>query len=269
MLKRILTAVVGIPLVIAVIVLGNPYLKLAAIIASLIGMFEFYRVVSKQYKPIVWLGYIAVLVQYIFFEEIFVYYFIYVAILLIGALTMLVIYYPKRTIADIALTILPVFYVSLLFSFVVLIREIPNGTFWIWLIAIAAWGSDTFAYFTGVTIGKHKLAPNLSPKKTIEGSIGGVIGAGLLGYLYTMIFTHYAMAQLRSYCVVIVITVMIAAIISQIGDLAASAIKRFFDQKDYGNILPGHGGILDRCDSFIFVAPIIYAVAFFVQGTIR
>ena len=267
MLKRIMTAVIGIPLVVAVIVLGNPFLKYTIMIASLIGMFEFYRVVKKNHQPMVILGYGATILHYIAFDLVGSHYLIYVTLLVIFSLSLMVIFYPKYKVEDVALTLFPVFYVSLLFSFIVELREMTNGSFWIWLVALSAWGSDTCAYFTGITMGKHKLAPALSPKKTIEGSIGGIVGAGLLGYLYTMVFTQFAMSQLREHTFVIVITVMIAAIISQVGDLAASAIKRFFEQKDYGNILPGHGGILDRCDSFIFVAPIIYVVAQIVQST--
>lgn len=264
-----MTAVIGIPLVMAIIILGNPYLKYTVMLASLIGMFEFYRVVSKEGKPLALLGYSAVVIQYVAFESVMAHYFVFVTLFMIVALTIMVFYYPKYSIIDIALTLLPVFYVSLLFSFLVLIRDIENGIFWIWLIAISAWGSDTFAYFTGITMGKHKLAPQLSPKKTIEGSLGGVIGAGVLGYVYTMIFTQFAAGEVRSLWLSITVIVMVAAVVSQIGDLAASAIKRFFDQKDYGHILPGHGGILDRCDSFIFVAPIIYIMALLVQNTVR
>lgn len=266
MLKRIMTAVIGIPLVIAVIVLGNPYLKYTIMIASLIGLFEFYRVVSKRYRPMALLGYATTLIMYIAFKQVTSYYWIFVTLFMIISLTVMVVCYPKYCLEDVALTLFPVFYVSLLFSFLVLVREVQNGSFWIWLIALSAWGSDTCAYFTGITMGKHKLAPQLSPKKTIEGSIGGILGAGVLGYIYTMVYTQFAMMEMRAYTVIIVITVMVAAAISQIGDLAASAIKRFFEQKDYGHILPGHGGILDRCDSFIFIAPIIYIVALFVQN---
>lgn len=261
-----MTAVIGIPLVIAVIVLGNPYLKYTIMVASLIGLFEFYRVVRKRYQPMAILGYGATIIMYIAFEQVTSYYWVFVTLFMIISLTVMVVRYPKYALEDVALTLFPVFYVSLLFSFMILVREITNGSFWIWLIALSAWGSDTCAYFAGITMGKHKLAPSLSPKKTIEGSIGGILGAGALGYLYTMIFTMFAMPELRAYILVIVITVMIAAAISQVGDLAASAIKRFFEQKDYGHILPGHGGILDRCDSFIFVAPLIYIVALLVQN---
>lgn len=268
MFTRIMTSVIGIPLVIAIIAMGNPWLRYVIMGVSLIAMYEMYHVIKNNHKPMVFLGYGAVMAHYIAFDFVMQYYYIYLTILTMIALTILVILYPKYSILDVALTLFPILYVSLLFSFIILLRDIEGGSFWVWLIAISAWGCDTFAYFTGKTIGKHKLAPQLSPKKTIEGSIGGIIGAGACGYFYAIIYTHYNAFIARENVVWVVIAVMLGALISQIGDLAASAIKRYFNQKDYGYILPGHGGILDRFDSFLFVAPVIYIIVIWVQNTI-
>lgn len=268
MFTRIMTSVIGIPLVIAIIVIGNPLLRYAIMVVSLIALYEFYGAVSKQNQPIVYVGYAAIVVQFLTFDWIMTHYVIFITLLTMLSLIAMVVRYPKYSIIDIALTLFPVLYVGLMFSFMILIRDVREGSFWIWLIAISAWGSDTFAYFTGKTIGKHKLAPVLSPKKTIEGSVGGVIGAGVLAYVYTLIYTHYDALMARNQIGWVVGAVMLGAIISQYGDLAASAIKRYYKQKDYGYILPGHGGILDRFDSFLFVAPIIYIVVSIVQNTI-
>lgn len=268
MFTRIMTSVIGIPLVIAIIIMGNPLLRYVIMAVSLIALYEFYDTVSKKDRPIAYAGYAAIIVHYLAFNWVMENYAIYITMVTIVALSLLVIYYPKYSIIDIALTLFPVVYVGLMFSFMIMIRDIQEGNFWVWLIAISAWGCDTFAYFTGKTIGKHKLAPVLSPKKTIEGSIGGVIGAGILGYIYTVIFTHYGALAIRGHIMWVVGAVMLGAVISQFGDLAASAVKRFYNQKDYGYILPGHGGILDRFDSFLFVAPIIYIVASMVQKMI-
>lgn len=268
MFTRIMTSVIGIPLVIAIIVIGNPLLKYVVMGVSLIAMYEIYQVIKSSHKPIVLLGYGAVMVHYLAFDFVVQYYYIYLTMVTMIALTILVIQYPKYSILDVALTLFPILYVSLLFSFIILLRDVKDGNFWVWLIAISAWGCDTFAYFTGKTIGKHKLAPQLSPKKTIEGSIGGIIGAGAIGYIYALICTHYNTFIARKEIVWVVIAVMLGALISQVGDLAASAIKRYFNQKDYGYILPGHGGILDRFDSFLFVAPAIYIIVVLVQNTI-
>lgn len=269
MFTRIMTSVIGIPLVIAIIVIGNPWLQYIIMGISLIAMYEMYHVIKKMHQPMVLLGYGAVIGHYLAFSLVMRYYYLYITIVMMIALTILVIRYPKYCITDVALTLFPILYVNLLFSFIILLRDVENGHFWVWLIAISAWGCDTFAYFTGKTIGKHKLAPQLSPKKTIEGSIGGIIGAGIIGYIYAIIFVQYDPLIIKQYIIWVVIAVMLGALISQIGDLAASAIKRYFKQKDYGYILPGHGGILDRFDSFLFVAPIIYMVVIWIQYGMR
>lgn len=260
MLTRIMTSVVGIPLVIAIIVIGNPLLRYVIMGVSLVALYEFYNVVQKQNKPIIYIGYGAIVIQYLLFKQVMAHYDVFIAVMTLVSLMVLVIRYPKYSIIDVGLTLFPILYVGLMFSYMILLRDVSNGSFWIWLIAISAWGSDTFAYFTGKAIGKHKLAPVLSPKKTIEGSVGGVIGAGVLAFVYTIIYTRYGAFAIKEQILWVVIVSIIAAVISQFGDLAASAVKRFYNQKDYGYILPGHGGILDRFDSFIFVAPIIYVM---------
>lgn len=119
-----------------------------------------------------------------------------------------------------------------------------------WLIFLCSWGCDTCAYCVGVLIGKHKMAPVLSPKKSVEGAIGGVVGAVLLGVAYAAATG----GELAAYGIIC----GVGALISMVGDLAASAIKRNQEIKDYGKLIPGHGGILDRFDSVIFTASIIY-----------
>ena len=125
-----------------------------------------------------------------------------------------------------------------------------------WLIIIGAWGCDTCAYVIGKMLGKHHLS-QLSPKKTWEGCIGGVLGAGLLGFCFACFFP-YRDLFIFTPKVAFPLIIMVSAVISQFGDLTASAIKRNYEIKDYGKIIPGHGGILDRFDSVIFVAPFVY-----------
>ncbi|WP_054738677.1 phosphatidate cytidylyltransferase [Cellulosilyticum ruminicola] len=255
---RILTAVIGLPIVVGLILLGNPILQLTMLGISLIGIFEFYRVVEETHKPMKYIGYGATIIYFLGLDLIQNYFDIFLSLLVLATLLIMIICYPKYEIVDVALTIMGVLYIPILFAFIVLIRKTQYGNFWIWLIFLSSWGSDTFAYFTGRALGKHKLAPVLSPKKTIEGSIGGMIGAGVLGFIYTIIYTHYRYNILVDYMALVVSAVVIAALISQFGDLAASAIKRKYSKKDFGNLLPGHGGILDRFDSILFVAPMIY-----------
>ena len=142
-------------------------------------------------------------------------------------------------------------------SFIYLTRSLPHGKSLVWLIILSAWGCDTLAYCTGMLVGKHKMTPLLSPKKTIEGAIGGVLGAALLGFLYGIIL-HAAAPASAAHGGWFALICALGGIISQIGDLAASAIKRNYEIKDYGHLIPGHGGILDRFDSVIITAPIIY-----------
>ena len=134
------------------------------------------------------------------------------------------------------------------------------GFFAVWMIFIAAWGSDTCAYFVGVLFGKHRVTPRLSPKKSLEGYIGGVTGAGLLGLLYgaILMWTGHISSDLL-WCFALL--GVCGSFFGLVGDLAASAIKRDFEIKDYGNCIPGHGGIMDRFDSVIFTAPMIYLLS--------
>ena len=136
-------------------------------------------------------------------------------------------------------------------------QNLEGGIWLVVLIFLSSWGSDTCAYCVGRLIGKHKMAPVLSPKKSIEGAVGGVAGAALLGAVYAMIITGVNPAQGHTPLMYALICA-VGALISMVGDLAASAIKRNKGIKDYGTLIPGHGGILDRFDSVIFTAPFIY-----------
>ena len=150
-----------------------------------------------------------------------------------------------------------IFYLAVMLSYLYQVRAMADGRYLVWLIVLSSWGCDTFAYCAGMLFGKHKLTPVLSPKKTVEGAVGGVLGAALLGLIFGAVFGG-RMEEIVSPAVVCAIACAIAAVISQIGDLAASAIKRNHDVKDYGHLIPGHGGVLDRFDSMIFTAPAIF-----------
>lgn len=166
--------------------------------------------------------------------------------------------YPKFQAGQVMAAFFGVVYVAVMLSFIYLTRNLPDGKFIVWLIFLCSWGCDTCAYCVGMLIGKHKMAPVLSPKKSVEGAVGGVAGAALLGVAYGAA-TQGPMAEYAVICAV-------GAMISMVGDLAASAIKRNQGIKDYGKLIPGHGGILDRFDSVIFTAPIIYFLAKIVLG---
>jgi phosphatidate cytidylyltransferase len=161
------------------------------------------------------------------------------------------------TVASSAFT--GVFYVTVAFTSIVFLRDI--GKYFYLLVFVGAWVSDTFAYLCGRLFGKHKLIPEVSPKKTVEGAIGGVVFAGLAFVLYALVIKNFFDASVAPNYLVMMIAGMIIAVISQIGDLIASVIKRRFGIKDYGWIFPGHGGVLDRFDSVLLTAPVLWILS--------
>lgn len=262
MKKRVISSIVGLPLAITAIFLGGNILLFFIVIVSFIGLFEFYRAFEIENKMLRSVGFILsgaffIIVWLYNISNIYIFVTIYILLLLI----LFVLKYPTYHIKDILVVFFATFYVCYLMVHIYLVREIPQYGVWlVWLIFMSAWGCDTFAYFTGIAIGKHKLAPILSPKKTIEGSIGGIIGAILLCVGYSMIIVQMKNLP-NNYILYYAIIGGIGSVLSQIGDLAASAIKRMLDVKDFGNIIPGHGGILDRMDSILFTAPFVYLLA--------
>lgn len=161
----------------------------------------------------------------------------------------------KTSIKDMMITFFGISYITFFLSFIPLLHGIENGKYLIWFILIAAWGTDTCAYFVGSKFGKHKFT-EISPKKTIEGCIGGTLGSVIIALIYTLAINKFAGLDI-SYIYIALIG-FILSILSQIGDLSASSIKRTVGIKDFGNLIPGHGGMLDRIDSIIFIAPFAY-----------
>lgn len=163
----------------------------------------------------------------------------------------------KTSFKDICYTFFGIFYVVFFMMFIAFIDGMPNGNILIWYALLAAWGTDIFAFFVGKTMGKHKFS-KVSPKKSIEGCIGGTIGAVVAMLVYTYVANTFWGMQ-YSYIYITVIGIILS-LVGQIGDFAASSIKRFVDIKDYSNLIPGHGGMLDRIDSLLFLAPFAYAL---------
>ena len=150
-------------------------------------------------------------------------------------------------------------YCPVLLSYIYMTRNLTQGIFLVWLIFSASWGCDTCAYAVGKLLGKHKLAPVLSPKKSIEGAVGGVAGAALIGFLYAWGLQKAGVTAISDDAIwAFPLISGVGAVLSQLGDLAASGIKRDHNIKDYGRLIPGHGGIMDRFDSVIVTAPLIY-----------
>lgn len=179
----------------------------------------------------------------------------------VGLILFLFIYvftFPRYQATQVMAAMFSWLYAPLLLSFIYLIREgFSDGNYLVWFVFLCSWGSDTCAYAVGVLIGKHKMTPKLSPKKSVEGAVGGVLGAALLFVLYThFVINVYTGASLPLF--VAALLGAAGALVSMVGDLAASAIKRDHDIKDYGKLIPGHGGIMDRFDSVIIAAPLIF-----------
>ncbi|MBE5821070.1 MAG: phosphatidate cytidylyltransferase [Clostridiales bacterium] len=266
--KRIMSLILGFAFTAWVILCTNIYMVNVVIsIFILIAVREMSKAFNnKQIKPISIVSYLTVIAIFVLNNlkymnmlpinmlEILVY------ILLPGILILLFSIYTfkhhKYSIIDVSVTLLQIFYSIIMFETITNLYELNNGKLYIWYIFVGSWAPDILAFCVGKLIGKHKFT-SISPKKTIEGSIGGIFG-GIIGFgLLTYVLNSFFMANI-SYVHMIVLAI-ICSIISQIGDLFASSIKRYVDIKDFGKFFPGHGGMLDRFDSTLFVAPVIFA----------
>ncbi|MNP08875.1 Phosphatidate cytidylyltransferase [compost metagenome] len=251
--NRYLGALIIAPCVIFVY-LGGDYLKYLILLLSIMGLHEFYKALkSKNYKPISLAGYVLLVAYYMFNNDFLI--LMYMLILAAFILLCIPVINLEITFIDVALTLLGFMYVCVLFSFIYLVNQSYGGKYLVWLIFIGSWMCDTTAYYAGRYLGKHKLNPKVSPKKTIEGSIGGLLGAtifcGIFGYFissYVPGIALYHYFLIGAFC----------GVFSQFGDLVASSVKRYVGIKDYSNLIPGHGGILDRFDSILFSATVVF-----------
>lgn len=254
---RLISGIVLVLIALLTISQGGYVLFFTLLAVSVIGMNEFYRAVGvhkEHYTPLEIIAYLGAAVYYcsllwrdgIYCSETMI-------LVLVLIMTVYVLGYPGYESVQIMAAMFGFVYVAVMLSYIWKTRMLPKGSFDVWLIFLCSWGCDTCAYCVGVLIGKHKMAPVLSPKKSIEGAVGGVVGAMLLG-------AAYAAATGGNIWMYVVIC-GVGALISMVGDLAASAVKRQTGIKDYGRLIPGHGGILDRFDSVIFTAPIIFLLA--------
>ena len=262
-IKRITSSLLGFPVVAAILIYGNKYLVDVCVsiiaIMSLHEYFHSFKNEEKDTRPIRWIAYISALsiaLIHIIPKE--------YAITVIGAIipiSILVLFAQviatnmKYNIKDIAITFFGICYIVIFLMFIPLIREMENGKILIWFVFFAAWGTDVFAYAIGKRIGKHKFS-EISPKKSIEGCIAGIIGAAALMLGYTYICNNFWNMNIN-YVYILGISVILS-LVGQIGDFSASSIKRYNGIKDFSNLIPGHGGLLDRIDSVIFIAPFAY-----------
>ena len=260
-LKRVSSALLGFPFVVIILLLGNNYIiDIALSIVAIIALSEYYNAFSK-YKPIKWIGYLAaVLICFIHLiptERLFNFIGLSIPFVVVVLFIQLIIKDLKVSIVDIAITLFGIFYLALFIMFIPLLAGVENGKVLIWYAIFAAWGSDIFAYVIGRTfkLGKHKFS-KISPNKSIEGCIAGVIGAVAISLAFTACVNKFSVIEI-SYIKTLTVSAILS-IIGQFGDFAASSIKRFCEIKDFSNLIPGHGGLLDRIDSLIFIAPFAY-----------
>lgn len=262
--ERLISSIVLMAIAIFVVFSGGNVLFATVTAISLIGLVELYRTLKFHKTPLAFIGYAGSLlidVAILFGREDLLLH-ILVGIMMLF-LSIYVLRYPRYNSEHVTMALFGIFYVTLMLSYIYRIRMMDDGGLLVWLIFIGAWGSDTCAYCIGKLFGKHKFTGDLatlSPKKSIEGCIGGVAGAAIIGGLYGHICRN-ALVQIIDPVFVFGVIGGVSSVISQIGDLAASAIKRNHNIKDYGKLIPGHGGILDRFDSIIFTAPIVYILA--------
>ncbi|MCR6515273.1 MAG: phosphatidate cytidylyltransferase [Clostridium sp.] len=260
--SRYLGALMIAPFIIFIF-LGGIWLEGFTIVLSFLGLYEFYNALrQKEFKPISIAGYILIIAYYLLnnnFENM-----MYLIVLATFLLLIVPVVNLKYTFIDVAITLLGFLYVGILFSFIHLVNIKVSGAFLVWLIFIGSWMTDTAAYYSGKLFGKHKLCPKVSPKKTIEGSIGGILGATLFSGVFGIIIANYGVNVMATYNYFIIGA--LCGVFSQFGDLVASSIKRYVGLKDYSHLIPGHGGILDRFDSILFSGVIVFYYLTFIVG---
>jgi phosphatidate cytidylyltransferase len=258
---RVVVAFVFAPLIIYVTLLGKlPFLIFIEVLIIL-GLWEFSALSKAKNSDVpkillIILGVFLGISAYVWGEKIFLFFLL--AILYSSALFLVIKGKTEGATFNLALSLLGFFYVAGLFSYLILLRELSPeasykiGGLWIVYLLLCIWSCDTFAYFIGAPLGKHPLSSRVSPKKTVEGFGGGILGAIAAAFFSHFVF--FASAQLKE----LLIVSAIVALVGQVGDLTESLFKRDAQFKDTSSIIPGHGGILDRFDSLLFVSPIIY-----------
>lgn len=264
MKTRIISALVMLPLL-AVVYVGGYVLTAACFLVGLMGIQEFYKgFKSLNIQPCYFIGCTMLTALYgihllsgyggiLEGSRQTLYMLWFFLTILAGFLYLFKI--EARNLSDGMATVTGIFYVVFFSYHVVLIDEFRTGQndyhLLVWLVFLTAFGTDITAYFSGYFFGKRKLCPSISPKKTVEGAVGGTLGSMILCGL----FGYFVVPQLLVHCLVIG---LLGGVLSQFGDLTASIFKRKMGIKDYGNLIPGHGGIMDRFDSVLFTAPLVY-----------
>ncbi|MGN7470197.1 phosphatidate cytidylyltransferase [Brevibacillus sp. SAFN-007a] len=256
MKQRIITGLIGGAAFLFLIYLGGAWYSLLVFLLAVIGHFEFMRMAGIQPFHVAGiLGYalvVSLLWPSLAFSE---WLGISMPDLMLPVLLLLLIYSVLRKnqfhIEHVALTLVGALYIGFGFTYMAAVRNLPDGLMLTALVIAAIWSTDTGAYFVGKAIGKRKLWPEISPNKTVEGALGG-LGAAIL----VVIVINASIGSLPFGQALLI--ALVAGIGGQLGDLIESALKRHFHVKDSGQLIPGHGGVLDRFDSFLLVFPILH-----------
>ena len=255
--QRAISAVILVIIAAITLYFGGALTCLVMCAVSLVGVMELLRIYGLNKKGLGYAAYSATVLYYaLLYFDLHQFILPLIAVYMLVILAIYVLTYPNYKDKEIMAAFFAFVYVGVMLSYVYLIRDMKHGLILVLLIFVSSWGNDTCAYLVGRAIGKHKMSPILSPKKSIEGLIGGIVGAGILGFVFGLIYNHFM--QVAHSVWIFALIGAVCALPAVIGDLAASAIKRNNDIKDYGKLIPGHGGILDRFDSIIFTAPIMY-----------
>lgn len=245
--KRYIGSLVIIPIIISLIV-GGLLLKAMILCITIFSLIEFSN--ALKYKKINVNKYLIIFFTIIYYVVGFKYIdtlvFMFFIFLLFYTLN------KNNNIVDISLSFISIFYIVIPFSFIFILNEKNN--YLSWIVFLSAWSTDTMAYFIGKNFGKHKISQNISPNKTLEGFIAGVISCVLVISIYGFLFND----KLNISILNLVFLSIFTGIVGQIGDLIASSIKRFVEIKDFGNLIPGHGGILDRFDSILMISIVVF-----------
>ncbi|TYP54279.1 phosphatidate cytidylyltransferase [Thermosediminibacter litoriperuensis] len=254
-ITRVLSAIVGIILLWFIINRGEAIFLSFVVLMSAVANWELHRAFKKSgidtkivYSTLTG----TLLLTTVYFLPNVKILFLPLFIIIVLSFFSNIVNYERNKMEDIVFSIFSFIYTSIPLTHIILIRNLQHGVAFVWWVFVTTWSCDTLAYITGMFAGRHKLAPNISPNKSIEGSIGGIFGSIVASFL----FARFTLPQIPLFDTVTV--GLLVGILSQIGDLSASLIKRFCRIKDFSNLIPGHGGVLDRFDSALFSFPVAY-----------
>ena len=272
--KRLLSGVVIITVMGIAFAFGGYLLSALLMLISIVGYFELVKALcSETEKRSVngpdLIAVICIVLYYmaVNFTSDATYLIIGIGGFMVLELVWFVIKFPMYSSDRIVRTVFSVIYCPIMLSFIYMIRELEGREFLVWMVLISSWGCDTLAYCAGSLFGKHHPFKELSPKKSTEGCIGGIIGTAILGYIFAILYVKRFMpVQYVEWKIALICGV--GALMGMVGDLAASGIKRNNNIKDFGHLIPGHGGIMDRFDSMILCGPAAYILTYLLVAAI-